>query len=141
MSIALIPLLPNNVLDKVWEYLPPKDVHVNVNHDKHSCLWPSEYTYILPYGTTIYELKQKLLYDEFEKFGWDSDELMLMESPCVILEDDYELNDDYMLKLQLCPIRWSDCSDNDSDDDNNNESDDEYFYFENMNLRHIFNII
>ena len=128
MSIALIPVLPNNVLDKVFEYLPPKDVHVKVYHEKHWCaLEPSEYTYILPYGTTIYELKQKLLYDEFEKYGWDSDELIITEhtAPCVILEDDYELEDDYVLGLQLSEIRWSDCSDNDSDDEYNHESDDE----------------
>ena len=82
MSIALIPVLPNNVLDKVFEYLPPNDVHVKVYHEKHWCaLEPSEYTYILPYGTTIYELKQKLLYDEFEKYGWESDELILMANP------------------------------------------------------------
>ena len=127
MSIALIPVLPNNVLDKVFEYIPPKDVHVKVYHEKHFCqLEPSEYIYILPYGTTIYELKQKLLYDEFEKFGWESDELILFEKacPCVDYDDDYELNDDYIFELQLTP-RWSDCSDNDSDDDYNHESDDE----------------
>jgi len=80
----------------------------------------------LPYGTTIYELKQKLVYDEFEKYGWDSDELIITEhsAHCVILEDDYELEDDYILGLQLSEIRWSD-SDSDSEDDNNNESDDE----------------
>ena len=127
MSIALIPVLPSNVLDKVFEYLPPSDVHVKVYHEKHWCaLEPSEYTYILPYGTTIYELKQKLLYDEFEKYGWDSDELIITEhsAHCVILEDDYELNDDYMLGLQLSEIRWSDCSDNDSDDDYSSDGDD-----------------
>ena len=127
MIIALIPVLPNQVLDKIIDYLPPNDVHIKVYHDKHFCqLEPSEYTYILPYGTTIYELKQKLLYDEFEKYGWDSDELIITEhnAPCVILEDDYELEDDYILGLQLSEIRWSD-SDSDSEGDNNNESDDE----------------
>ena len=121
MSIALIPVLPNNVLDKVFEYLPPNDVHIKVCHEKHFCLLdPDEYTYILPYGATIYELKQKLLYDEFEKFGWESDELILFEKtcPCVDYDDDYELNDDYIFELQLTEkIMWSDCSDNDSDDD------------------------
>ena len=70
-------------------------------------------------------MKQKLLYDEFEKYGWGPDELILFEKTCpnVDYEDDYELNDDYMLGLQLSEIRWSDCSDNDSDDDY--ESDDE----------------
>jgi len=126
MSIALIPVLPNNVLDKVFEYLPPKDVHVKVYHEKHWCaLEPSEYTYILPYGTTIYELKQKLLYDEFEKYGWESDELILKyhNSWCEMLEDNYEINDDHMLGLQLCEIKWSDCSDNDSDDDYSHDGD------------------
>jgi len=81
-------------------------VHIKVNHEKHFCsLDPDEYTYILPYGTTIYELKQKLLYDEFEKFGWESDELILFEKacPCVDYDDDYELNDDYIFELQLTP--------------------------------------
>ena len=80
-------------------------------------------TYILPYGTTIYELKQKLLYDEFEKYGWESDELILTANPCAIPDDNYELNDDYMLGLQLCEIKWSDCSDNDSEDDYNHDGD------------------
>ena len=128
MSIALIPVLPNNVLDKVFEYLPPNDVHVKVYHEKHWCaLEPSEYIYSLPNGTTIYELKQKLLYDEFEKYGWEPDELILFEKTCpnVLYDDDYELNDDYIFELQLAQqIRWSDY-DSDSEDDNNNESDDE----------------
>ena len=119
MSIALIPVLPNNVLDKVFEYLPPNDVHIKVYHEKHWCaLEPSEYTYILPYGTTIYELKQKLLYADLEKYGWESDELNLFTCPRVEYDDDYELNDDYVFELQLIEkIKWSDCSDNDSDDD------------------------
>ena len=126
MSIALIPVLPNNVLDKVFEYLPPNDVHSKVYREKHWCaLEPSEYTYILPYGTTIYELKQKLLYDEFEKYGWESDELILKHhnSWCEMLEDNYEINENHMLGLQLCEIKWSDCSDSDSEDDYSHDGD------------------
>ena len=126
MSIALIPLLPNQVLDKIFDYHPPNDCILRSIMKKHLCaLEPDEYIYILPYGAAIYELQQMLLYDEFMKFGWDSDELIITEhsAHCVILEDDYELNDDYMLGLQLSEIRWSDGSESDSDDDH--ESDDE----------------
>ena len=71
-----------------------------------------------------------------------SDELILMEhnNPCVILEDEYELNDDYRLSLQLSDIRWSDCSDIDSDDGYLHEGNEQFLCWK-YNLRHMLNII
>jgi len=127
MSIALIPRLPCQIIDKIHELIP-RDIHIRIIHDNHPLMEANEYFYVVRQGTTIYELKEMLLDDEFRKFGWDSRELILFRRifPNDILDDDnMELDENEVLKLQLSQILWSDCSENDSEDDYRNEEDEE----------------
>ena len=58
--------------------------------------------------------------------GFQRIDLAQANFPNDILDDDnMELDENEVLKLQLSQILWSDCSENDSEDDYRNEEDEE----------------
>ena len=80
MSIAFMSIFDVHVIDRIWEFGPLDDITIRVLHRNHAMqLEEDEYIFTVPVGTTLGEIKEKLLDAEFRKFGWLHDELMLCE--------------------------------------------------------------
>ena len=62
-----------------------------------------EYIFTVPVGTTLGEIKQKLLDTKFRKFGWLHDELILWvrAHSYIELDDSYDFEDDTTLCLKV----------------------------------------
>ena len=101
MSIAFMSIFDVNVIDRIWEFVPLDEISIRVLHRNHPMLIDEdEYIFTVPIGTTVKEIKQKLLDVKFREFGWLDDELMLWR-PCVELTDDDDFEDDTTLYLNL----------------------------------------
>ena len=104
MSIALIHLLPVELIDRIFYMGPLDQIQITIIHDQHFCaLNPDNYTYTVPVGTTLGEMKEMLLKDMFEAKGWNYEELMLWDNgnPFVELWDSDEFEDDTTLIMKL----------------------------------------
>ena len=81
MSIALMHVLPLDVIDRTFDMGPLDQITITIIHDQHFCaLKPDEYIYKVPIGTTLEEIKEMLLKDRFEAKGWEYDELWLWDN-------------------------------------------------------------
>ena len=61
MSIALMPLLPVDLIDCIFDMSPLDHIQITILHDQHFCaLKPDEYIYKVPIGTTLGEIKEML---------------------------------------------------------------------------------
>ena len=107
MSIALVPLLPVDLIDRIFDMRPLDQIQITIIHDQDFCLKPDEYTYPVPIGTTLGQIKEMLLKDSFEMKGWDYNELWLWEksNPFVDPWDTDEYEADTTLILMLVPKR------------------------------------
>ena len=95
--MALMSIFDVNVIDRIWEFGPLGDVSNRVLRLNHPMqLEQDEYTSAVPRGTTLGEIKQKILEAKFKRFGWLHDEVFLWEKmrPCVELTDDDDCEDD-----------------------------------------------
>ena len=101
MSMALMNIFDVNVVDKIWEFVSSDDITIRALHRNHAMrLEEGEYIFTVLVGTTLWEIKEKLLDAEFRKFGWLHDELMLLEKMCPNVE--YNDNDDFEDDTTLC---------------------------------------
>ena len=92
------------MVHNVCERVPLEDIAVKVLHQSHACqLEPDEYCFEVPMGTTVGELKERLLDAEFRKLGWNADEMVMWERcrPNVILTDNDDFEDGATLILSL----------------------------------------
>ena len=104
MSIALMHVLPIDVIDRIFDMGPLDQITITILHDQHfSALKPDEHIYKVPVGATLGEIKAMLLKDRFETKGWNYEELMLWDNgnPFVELWDSDEFEDDTTLILKL----------------------------------------
>jgi len=102
--MALMSVFDVNVIDRIWEFGPLDDISIRVLHRNHPMqLEEDEYIFTVPIGTTLKEMKQKLLDVKFREFGWLDDELFLWQKtrPCVELTDDDDFEEDTTLNLNL----------------------------------------
>ena len=117
MSIALMHVLPVELIDRIFYMGPLAQITLTIVHDQHFCaLKPDEYTYKVSVGTTLGEIKMMILDDIFEAKGWNYDELWLWDNgnPFVELWDSDEFEDDTTLILKLTQkIESSDGEDED----------------------------
>ena len=121
MSIALMHVLPLDVIDRIFDMGPLDQITITIIHDQHFCaLKPDEYIYKVPIGTTLGEIKEMLLKDRFEAKGWEYDELWLWDkaNPFVELWESDEFEGDATLILKLTQqIESSDGEDEDPEYD------------------------
>ena len=121
MSLALMHVLPLDVIDRIFDMGPLDQIQITILHDQHFCaLKPDEYIYKVPIGTTLGEIKEMLLKDRFEAKGWEYDELWLWDkaNPFVELWESDEFEDDATLIMKLVQkIEPSDGEDEDPDYD------------------------
>ena len=121
MSIALMHVLPLDVIDRIFDMGPLDQITITIIHDQHFCaLKPDEYIYKVPIGTTLGEIKEMLLKDGFEAKGWNYDELWLWWNinPFVELWDSDDFEEDTTLTLNLMQkIEPSDGEDEDPEYD------------------------
>ena len=103
MSIALMHVLPIDVIDRIFDMGPLDQIQITIIHDQHFCLKPDEYIYKVPIGTTLGEIKEMLLKDGFEAKGWNYDELLIWGNGNLFAElwDSDEFEDDATLILKL----------------------------------------
>ena len=103
MSIALMPVLPVELIDRIFYMGPLDQIQITIILDQHFCLKPDEYIHNVPIGTTLGEIKEMLLKDRFEAKGWEYDELWLWDkaNPFVELWESDEFEDDTTLILRL----------------------------------------
>ena len=116
MSIALMHVLPIDVIDRIFDMRPLDQITITIIHDQHFCLKPDEYIYKVPIGTTLGEIKEMLLKDRFEAKGWEYDELLIWDdaNPFVELWESDEFEGDATLILKLVQkIESSDGEDED----------------------------
>ena len=116
MSIALMHVLPIDVIDRIFDMGPLDQFQITIIHDQHFCLKPDEYIYKVPIGTTLGEIKEMLLKDRFEAKGWNYDELLIWDdgNPFIELWESDEFEDDTTLILRLVQkIESSDGEDED----------------------------
>ena len=93
MRMALMSIFDVNVIDRIWQFGPLDDIRIMVLHLNHPMqLEEDEYIFTVPIGTTLGEIKQKLLDATFRRLGWLHDDLLFWENmrPCVELTN----NDD-----------------------------------------------
>ena len=120
MSIALMHVLPIDVIDRIFDMRPLDQITITIIHDQHFCLNPDEYTYKVPIGVTVGEIKEMFLKDSFEAKGWNYDELWLWWNinPFVELWDSDDFEEDTTLTLNLMQkIEPSDGEDEDPEYD------------------------
>ena len=97
---------------------PLDQIQITIIHDQHFCaLKPDEYSYKVPVGTTLGEIKMMILDDIFEAKGWNYDELWLWWNinPFVELWDSDDFEEDTTLTLKL--IQKIESSDGENDED------------------------
>ena len=58
MRIALMNIFDANVVQNIWEFIPPPDITIKVMHENHYVA-PDEYIFVFPVGTTVGEVKEK----------------------------------------------------------------------------------
>jgi hypothetical protein len=118
MSIALMPVFPVDVIDRIFWFKPLKQIQIKVLHRDHSLDdKPREFIYTVFVGTTVFEIKMKLLEDRYRKFKWNVNELYLYEQedyderwlydenfPIDELDDDDAIVDDVVLILRLVVV-------------------------------------
>ena len=118
MSIALMPVFPVDVIDRISSLKPLKQIQVKVLHRDHVLDdKPREFIYTVFVGTTVFEIKMKLLEDRYRKFKWNVNELYLYEQedydelwlynenfPIDELDDDDAIVDDVVLILRLVVV-------------------------------------
>ena len=117
MAIAFMNIFNVNVVHNIWEHIPLEDISIKVLHQTHACqLEPDEYCFEVPIGTTVRELKERLLDVEFRKFEWLPDEMVIQErcNQHVIRMDSDDFEEGTTLCLNLV-FNWPQ---SDSDDDN-----------------------
>ena len=121
MSIALMHVLPLDVIDRMFDMGPLDQIQITIIHDQHFCaLKPDEYIYKVPIGTTLGEIKEMLLEDRFEAKGLEYDELLIWDdaNPFVELWESDEFEGDATLILKLVQkIESSDGEDEDPEYD------------------------
>ena len=104
MSIALMHVLPLDVIDRIFDMGPLDQITITIIHDQHFCaLKPAEYIYKVPIGATLGEIKAMVLKDRFEMKGWEFDELWLWDKSNPFVElwdsDDFEADTTLIMKL------------------------------------------
>ena len=106
-----------NVAHNIWEFIPL--ITIRVLFDNHPMAPDYDvYIYAVRTGTTVAEIKKKLLDARFRKFGWLPDEMTLRWG-FTYLNELFELEDDATLMLNLYPTIY------DGDDDEESEEDDD----------------
>ena len=117
--MAFMNVFDANVVKNIREFIPLPEITIRVLHENHPlALDVYVYIYVVPTGTTVAEIKKKLLDAKFRKFGWLPDEMTLRWG-FTYLNDLFELDDDAILKLNLHPRIY------DGDDDEESEEDDD----------------
>ena len=135
--MAFMNIFNDHVVQTIHDLIP-RDVSIRVRHRSHFCSYNDydEYVFRVPVGTTVLEIKEGLLDQEFGKFGWTADELNLWflvhpddandsikfdTDECPDLDDDEgEFHYDALLHLILCyKVEWEE-----SDDDDESGGDD-----------------
>ena len=120
--MAFMNVFDANVVQNIREFIPLPEITIRVLHENHPmALDVYVYIYVVRTGTTVAEIKEKLLDARFRKYGWLPDEMQLMLGYSNLYElcDDDELEYDETLKLKLYPTIY------DGDDDEESEEDDE----------------
>ena len=85
MSIALMPVFPVDVIDRIFSLKPLKQIQVKVLFRDHILDdKPREFVYTVFVGTTVFEIKMKLLEDRYRKYIWNINDLYLYE------QEDYD---------------------------------------------------
>ena len=68
--MALMNIFDVSVVCKIWGFVPVDGITIKVMHMNHAMsLEEDEYIFTVPVGTTLGEIKQKLLDTKFKKFG------------------------------------------------------------------------
>ena len=122
-----------SAVQHIWEFAPLPDITIKVLHEKHPLLDPDEYLFVVPVGTTVGEIKEKLLARKFRKFGWLRIELKLWACrPHEELADDDDFEDDTTVRLTLDHHHHYGSSDDEESDESEEEVEDihildEYF--------------
>ena len=104
MSKAFMSIFDVHVIDRIWEFGPLDDISIRVLRRNHAMqLEEDEYIFTVPIGTTLGEIKEKLLDAEFRRCGWLHDELVLWERAHqhIELSDNDDFEDDTTLCLNL----------------------------------------
>ena len=111
-------VLPIDVIDRIFDMGLLDQITLTIIHDQHFCLKPDEYTYKVPIGTTLGEIKAMVLKDRFEMKGWEFDELWLWDKSNPFVElwdsDDFEADTTLIMKL-IQKVESSDGEDEDSE--------------------------
>ena len=69
-----------DVVYHIWEVVPIEDITVKVLHLSHACqLELDEYCFEVLVGTTVAEIKEKLLDVYFRRFCWLADDEVARE--------------------------------------------------------------
>jgi hypothetical protein len=78
--MGLMSIFDVNMVDKIWEFVPFDDISIRVLHLNHPMqLEEDEYRFTVPIGTTLGDVKQKVLDAKFRRVGWVHDELFSWE--------------------------------------------------------------
>ena len=92
MTLAFANIFDLNVVRRIQEFKPLDDVTIRVRWH-YNTDDPKDYiqfVFVVPVGTTVGEIKDKLLDAEFAKGWWFYDELELYEQ----VDPDTDINDD-----------------------------------------------
>ena len=110
-----MPVFPVDVVDRIFWFKLLKQIQIKVLHRDHMLEpEPREFIYTVFVGTTVFEIKMKLLEYRYRKFKWNVNELYLYEQedyderwlydenfPIDELDDDNAIVDDVVLILRL----------------------------------------
>ena len=114
--MAFVNVFDANVVQNIWEFIPLPDITIRVLHENHPMALECEaYIYVVRTGTTVAEIKKKLLDAKFRKFGWLPDEMTLRWGS-IDLYELFELEYDATLMLNLYPTIYDE-SDGESEED------------------------
>ena len=112
MAIAFMNVFDANVVNNIREFIPLNNIKICVLHQfEERQLDSDEYEFVVPVGTTVGEIKEKLLATEFREYGWlasdmildtlDDDELPFEDMTIITFLDEDKLNKDMILHLTL----------------------------------------
>jgi len=114
MAIAFMNVFDANVVNNIREFIPLNNITICVLHQTDERQLDSdEYEFVVPVGTTVGKIKEKLLATEFREYGWlasdmildtlndDDDELPFDDMTIITFLDEDKLDKDMILHLTL----------------------------------------
>ena len=124
--MAFMNIFDVDVVREIWEFAPLDDITIRVLHRNHAMQREEdEYILMVPIGTMLGEIKEKLLDTEFRNFGLLHDELMLWERARKHIE--LSDNDDFEDATTLCLllVNKQEVSDEEEESGDETEIDDD----------------